>query len=282
MSDGEIRFADTYGNYVDTDPIDLRGAWHHIVAVFRGTKGDAVTLDNAEIWVDGENKATHTGGTWSPANLVALAVGYTPVYGGNYFRGQIALVRIYNRALTPEEIRLLYEQVKRRWLTGRYVVSEVEHTITPGEGFRTRITCSKTGETSPGWAELFGGGRERTDTAREVRVSEGEDAQAPQPRTPASHVEAVKNKFLNAFFTPNGKIRLEELSHYPFTGQDISPSTIDYGHLRPELYTALGLFYEAEDCEGRTGDVVPDNSASGGAARMASSGDGAGVLVEVA
>ena len=251
------------------------GEWVHAVGVRAGNK--------AYLYVNGELKATaDIGNNVLPNNYRFIVGNNDPPDTKFNLDGQVALVRVYNRALTPEEIRLLYEQVKRRWLTGRYIVSEVEHSITPGEGFRTRITCSKTGEASPGWAELFSNERERTDTAQEVRASESEDVQAPQPRTPASHVEAVKNKFLDTFFTPEGKIKLEELSRYPFTGQDISPEAIDYGHLRPELYKALGGFYEAEDQGGTTGDVVPDNTASRGAARMASSTDEAGVLVEVA
>ena len=251
------------------------GEWVHAVGVRAGNK--------AYLYVNGELKATaDIGNNVLPNNYRFIVGNNDPPDAKFNLDGQVALVRVYNRALTPEEIRLLYEQVKRRWLTGRYIVSEVEHSITPGEGFRTRITCSKTGEASPGWAELFSNERERTDTAQEVRASESEDVQAPQPRTPASHVEAVKNKFLDTFFTPEGKIKLEELSRYPFTGQDISPEAIDYGHLRPELYKALGGFYEAEDQGGTTGDVVPDDTASRGAARMASSTDEAGVLVEVA
>ena len=112
QDNGEIRFADYWGNWVDTDPIDLRGAFHHAVAIFRGVSGDAITLDNAEIWVDGENRATHASGSWSPTDLTAFAIGYDVAFGGSYFQGQMALVRIYNRALSETEVSEHYEAVR--------------------------------------------------------------------------------------------------------------------------------------------------------------------------
>jgi len=247
-----------------------KAEWQHIVVV----------MDGAHAWLyeNGHLKNKADAPQLPRFEVYKLAVNRAQT---RFFKGQIALVRVYARALSPEEVRLLYEQMERRWLSGRYIVNELEHTITPGGGFRTRISCSKTGKISPGWAELFGGGRERTDVAQEVRASESEDTQAPQPRTPADKVEVARNRFLGMIFTGEGKVKLSELERYPFTGDDIGEGAVGFAHLEEKLGVAVGKFYEAEDYDGTTGAAVSDDTASGGRARMASSTDEAGVLVEV-
>jgi len=108
QANGEIRFADTQGNYADTDPIDLRGRWHHIVGVFRGTIGDTVTLANTAIWVDGVKRSTHASGTWSPATIESLRIAAYGTPPGMFFDGRIDEAKIYNRALAEWEIKFNY------------------------------------------------------------------------------------------------------------------------------------------------------------------------------
>jgi hypothetical protein len=85
------------------------GNWHHVVATYEITTGDAnlyidgsldisETLDSGEIIIGTEN----------------LYVGVGNFYGGftNYFNGIIDEVRIYNRALSADEIRRHYEQTR--------------------------------------------------------------------------------------------------------------------------------------------------------------------------
>jgi len=111
-SDGKVRLSDTWGNLAETDPIDLTSRFNHVVGVFRGTKGDAVTLNVAEIWINGINKAAYTSGTWSPATMDVLALCYWWKEIIYYFKGCVALVRIYNRALTSKEIQTRYQYPK--------------------------------------------------------------------------------------------------------------------------------------------------------------------------
>jgi len=121
QSDDEVRFADTQGNYVDTAPNVLAlNAWNHVVGVFAGVAGDAVTLDNARIYVNGVNRADHVYGTWSPETQGNLNIGRSP-NDVNYTNGIIDEARVYNRALSAGEVRRLYHaglaRLRRRYGT---------------------------------------------------------------------------------------------------------------------------------------------------------------------
>ncbi|MBI5881161.1 VCBS repeat-containing protein, partial [archaeon] len=73
-------------------------SWHHLVGVFNGT--------NISIYVDGslvETVASAFSSTGTDSNPVLI--GAQPPY---YFNGSIDEVRIYNRSLTADQIRLLY------------------------------------------------------------------------------------------------------------------------------------------------------------------------------
>jgi len=112
QANGEIRFADTQGNYVDSGPVDLRGGVHHVVGVFRGAEGDPVTLENAEIWLDGENMATHTAGAWSPTTMDRLSLLYVWYINGYFFGGRLHHARVYGYGLAAREIRAHHNYLK--------------------------------------------------------------------------------------------------------------------------------------------------------------------------
>lgn len=112
QSNNEVRLADTYGHYLDTDPNVLTlNTWNHIVGVFYGSKGDAITLNNAKIFVNGVSKGKQVSGSWSPTNLSNVVIA-SRTNGTYYFNGLIDEVRIYNRALSDEEIKAIYEANK--------------------------------------------------------------------------------------------------------------------------------------------------------------------------
>jgi len=72
--------------------------WHHILALFNGSE--------QSVYVDGSLVGTNA--------VSAIITDNDPIYigyGGSdrYFPGKIADVRLYNRALSPEEVRILYE-----------------------------------------------------------------------------------------------------------------------------------------------------------------------------
>lgn len=80
------------------------GAWHFLVGMCAGSRW--------EIWVDGEQEGVHTydasGGTL--ANEVNLSLGNIPQVKPPFFLGEMDELRIYQRALNPGEIFLLYRQ----------------------------------------------------------------------------------------------------------------------------------------------------------------------------
>ena len=93
------------------------GQWQHVALVFNGA--GATNFDKAKIYVDGVNLSTSAWPTNSvgtiPTTITAtsvdafrLARGYTSL--GSYFQGDIDEFRIYNRALSADEIKALYEQ----------------------------------------------------------------------------------------------------------------------------------------------------------------------------
>jgi len=88
-----------------TTSIRADGRWHHGVGVFTGT--EAEPYYQAQIWLDGvlENTLTYT--VLPVANPYPLTIGCNMSTAPNaeWFEGDIALVRIYSRALPEEEIK---------------------------------------------------------------------------------------------------------------------------------------------------------------------------------
>jgi hypothetical protein len=107
-SDNQVRFADTHGNFVDTAANALTlNTWNHVVGIFRGTSGTTVDLTNAEIYINGISVGDHVNGTWDPTTLYSVTIGQG---SGTWapFDGQLDDVRIYKRALSPNEVKAIY------------------------------------------------------------------------------------------------------------------------------------------------------------------------------
>ena len=75
--------------------------WDHIVAVYDSSKNEGFLYGNGEL----KGVAPNNG-----HNISYLFIGKR--YDNIHFNGQIDDVRIYNRALSPSEIKLLYESTK--------------------------------------------------------------------------------------------------------------------------------------------------------------------------
>jgi hypothetical protein len=71
------------------------GNWHHVVAVVSGT--DLI------LYVDGENKGTGVGSLGMAGLEATMTVGRDPGHD-TYFAGAIDEVRVYDRALSEEEV----------------------------------------------------------------------------------------------------------------------------------------------------------------------------------
>ena len=92
------------GTYAYTSTLTDTSDWHHVMLVFDGNQtGNA---NRAKVYLDGANAIAAFGGT-VPATLTfdELTVGFA--LNGSYFNGSIDDVRIYDRALTEEEIHHL-------------------------------------------------------------------------------------------------------------------------------------------------------------------------------
>ncbi len=101
-SNGAIRFADTFGDYVDTAPLPSSdyNRWIHIAAVFSGHTGDPVNKNNTQIYINGKPAGISWGGTWRAGSTTA-----TELYiGKNGYDGYMDELRILNRALTQDDI----------------------------------------------------------------------------------------------------------------------------------------------------------------------------------
>lgn len=85
---------DLYGKKVVAD-----GQWHHVAGVLKGTK--------SSIYVDGELDASMASSPAISVNDYSVLIGANAQVAGRLFRGLIDDVRIYDRALSADELRAL-------------------------------------------------------------------------------------------------------------------------------------------------------------------------------
>ncbi|HUV64187.1 MAG TPA: LamG domain-containing protein, partial [Sedimentisphaerales bacterium] len=107
--DTVLRVEHGSGNIRGTNgPSLLDDQWHHVAA----TVPDAGRIMDVRLYVDGAD-VTAASTTTAAFNLTAdadVVIGMAGPYGGRFFTGQIDETRMYDRALSPEEIT---------WLAGR-------------------------------------------------------------------------------------------------------------------------------------------------------------------
>jgi hypothetical protein len=97
-----------YGAQTKSTTTINNGQWYHLVGVY---KGGNWTTTNAEIYVDGV-KETVTGGTTSVLNLTGnqITFGDSTLYDGTSdFHGSISQFKLYDTALTAEDVKTLYD-----------------------------------------------------------------------------------------------------------------------------------------------------------------------------
>jgi len=95
-----------------SDTVMSTNAWHHIVGVYDSNKKIAYLYqDGKEVSYTGTNGAHTTGsGTYPDDSSRQMNIGArSDFYSNSFFDGTIDEVRIYNRALSPAEVRALYE-----------------------------------------------------------------------------------------------------------------------------------------------------------------------------
>lgn len=92
------------------------GKWHHIAAVRR-------TVNEIEFWIDGALAQSTRNDALNDVNVEARCrdgnvldtnapayLGYSPAYNGYWFNGRMDELRVYSRAISPEEIAMLAAQ----------------------------------------------------------------------------------------------------------------------------------------------------------------------------
>ncbi|CAG0942890.1 partial Endo-1,4-beta-xylanase A, partial [Candidatus Brocadiaceae bacterium] len=81
--------------------------WHHAVGVFCSTEELSLTL-----YIDGIQVSEDFGGPYfSGYGEGAIAIGRDGDYNGSYFKGLVDDVRVYNKALSAQEVQDLYNNV---------------------------------------------------------------------------------------------------------------------------------------------------------------------------
>ena len=95
--------------YVSEDFPYRENTWKHVVGVYRG---DAWNSTNCDVYIDGIKAAT-VGSSTTTLNIsgTAINIGSSPG-GGQPFVGSIANARVFNRALTGDEVWQLYAYQK--------------------------------------------------------------------------------------------------------------------------------------------------------------------------
>ncbi len=88
--------------------------WLHVVGTYSGQAGPS--YGEANIYLNGQIRDAHTGNDGSPSGLTGniktgqlAAMGREGPEGGNYFTGFVDDMALWNRALNPTEVRVLFE-----------------------------------------------------------------------------------------------------------------------------------------------------------------------------
>ena len=97
----DIRF---YVNGLDTRYTGLTNGWHHIVGLYDGSA--------KKLYVDGAEVSSSSQSVGAAASTAPIEIGRYQQSTGNTFDGPIAQPRIYNRALTAEEVERNYNAGK--------------------------------------------------------------------------------------------------------------------------------------------------------------------------
>jgi hypothetical protein len=100
-----------FANDLDTSTPTTNVAWNHYVATYDNATGRRVTYYNGALL--GQNVSGVTNTSASFFMIGAFNATGTPAY---HFNGRIAFTKIYNRALTAQEVLQNYNATKKRYL----------------------------------------------------------------------------------------------------------------------------------------------------------------------
>jgi hypothetical protein len=100
-----------YANDLDSSTPTTNVAWNHYVATYDNSTGRRATYYNGTLLA--QNVSGITNNSASVFMIGAFNLLGTPSY---HFNGRIAFVKIYNRALTAQEVLQNYNATKKRYL----------------------------------------------------------------------------------------------------------------------------------------------------------------------
>ena len=107
----KVRFfvsANSYDDKAVSNSTLNDGVWHHVIGVYDGN----LPSSNIKMYIDGVLQSTTADNTIDIPNTIdheSIGAGVGAASQGLYFPGSIDEVRVYNRALSPREVRDLYE-----------------------------------------------------------------------------------------------------------------------------------------------------------------------------
>jgi uncharacterized repeat protein (TIGR02543 family) len=123
--------------------------WHHIAVIRNGA--------HAEMWVDGRVRCTTEDAFTVTSNTMPIYLGYSPSgdwYQRRYWPGALDEFRIYNRALSANEVQLLYhfgETYTATFDAGAGTVTPTSKVVTCGFTYGELPVPARTGYTFAGW-----------------------------------------------------------------------------------------------------------------------------------
>jgi hypothetical protein len=104
----------TNGTFVGTGEQVQANTWYNVTALYNSSN------EKIEIYINGQLKSstTRTGQTSGvlQTNTRNLSIGSTPADGTRYVQGRIPSAKVYNRALSAQEILQNYNATKQRYL----------------------------------------------------------------------------------------------------------------------------------------------------------------------
>jgi len=112
-----VWLASSNGNYsgalIGTGEQVLTNTWYNVVAIYNSSNEKMLMYLNGQL----KTNVTRTGQTSGvlSTNLRNLQIGGTPLDSNRYVQGRIPSAKVYNRALSAQEIKQNYNATKKRY-----------------------------------------------------------------------------------------------------------------------------------------------------------------------
>ena len=126
-----VDIAGDQGSHVISVADPALNQWHHLAATYSRTSGRAV------LYLDGIPVLEKSMGAFMPATAGALTIGRS-LFGGGNFSGRLDEVRVYNRALSPAEVRAMVDS-----LTHGKIYQDFENNNGTGDEYGWAINASQ-------------------------------------------------------------------------------------------------------------------------------------------